>query len=427
MTDLISQTNEPDNPENTELLEQQPRIECVVNDTRVTLLGTAHVSRASAEAVEQELSRDHYDGVCVELCPSRYQSLMDPEALERLDLYRIVRDGKATMVIASLALGAFQQRMAEQFGIEPGAEMRAAIRVARERDISVLLVDREISVTLKRVYRGMPFWRRWTLLSGLVSSVVIHDDISEEEVEKMKQGDVLENTFSQFADQERDLYHALIAERDEYMALRIRDEIQRGEHAHLLVVLGAGHLQGIARYLQDEEPESTPNEAPTVQTPDTQITPRLEALDTVPPGSPWPGRIPWIIVALVITGFVIAFMRSPDLGWAMVQDWVLINGTLSAIGAAIALGHPVTIAAAFVAAPITSLNPSIGAGMVTAAIETWLRRPRVGDFSRLRHDTTHLSGWWKNRVGRILLVFLLSSLGSAIGTYVAGFSVYSRL
>ena len=147
----------------------------------------------------------------------------------------------------------------------------------------------------------------------------------------------------------------------------------------------------------------------------------------MPHKSRWPKLIPWVIVALVMTGFYLGFTRNPDLGWQLVRDWVLINGGLSALGALLAAAHPLTVVTAFLAAPITSLNPTIGAGMVTAAAELWLRKPRVGDFSSLRHDTTELRGWWRNRVSRTLLVFLLSTLGSAAGTYIAGFLIYDRL
>ena len=126
-------------------------------------------------------------------------------------------------------------------------------------------------------------------------------------------------------------------------------------------------------------------------------------------------------------GFGIGFSRSSELGWQLVLDWVLINGGLSALGAMIAMAHPLTTLTAFLAAPLTSLNPTVGAGMVTAAVEIYLRRPEVGDFSRLRKDTSSLKGWWRNRVSRTLLVFLFSTLGSAAGTYVAGFRIFERL
>ncbi len=239
--------------------------------------------------------------------------------------------------------------------------------------------------------------------------------ISEDEIERLKEGDILESTFTQFAEQARALYVPLIEERDRYMAARIREEIARGDHRHILAVVGAGHLKGMERCLRED---------PASQPPPGEI---IAELDQVPRPSRWPRLIPWLIVALILAGFALGFRHSSELGWQLVGDWVIINGALCALGTLLALGHPLTVAGAFVAAPITSLNPTIGAGMVTAAMETYLRRPSVGDFSRLRNDTTHLKGWWRNRVARILLVFLFSSLGSAAGTYLAGFRIFDRL
>ncbi len=383
-----------------------------VADSQITLLGTAHVSKASAEKVKDLLKTGAYDAVAVELCPSRYNAIVDPDALVKMDLFQMIREGKATMVTASLALSAYQQRLADQFGVKPGEEMRVAVEIAKQAKLPVLLIDREVGITLKRVYRNVPWWRRLALASGLVVSVVSHEKVTEEEIERLKEGDILETTFAQFADKAKDLYVPLIDERDRYMAARLQEELSTGKVGHVLAVIGAGHLKGLAGYLQT----GLRNPAQVVAD-----------LDRIPAPSRWPKLIPWLIVALILTGFSIGFYRSPDLGIKLIMDWVLINGGLSALGALIAAGHPLTIATAFLAAPITSLNPTIGAGMVTAAVEVYLRKPRVGDFSRLRKDTTHWSGWRHNSVARILLIFLLSTLGSAIGTYVAGFRIFERL
>nr|MDQ2696264.1 conjugal transfer protein TraB [Pseudomonadota bacterium] len=153
----------------------------------------------------------------------------------------------------------------------------------------------------------------------------------------------------------------------------------------------------------------------------------IAELNQVPPPRPWVRRLPWLVVAVILLGFAIGFYRSPELGWQLVADWVLINGGLAALGALLAGGHPLTVAGTFAAAPLTSLNPTVGVGMVAAAIEIFMRKPTVGDFSRLRRETTHLKGWWRNRVARTFLIFLLSSVGSAAGTYVAGFRIFERL
>ena len=392
--------------------EQAPLADINIGDSRVTLLGTAHVSRVSAEQVCNLLESGNYDAVAVELCPSRYNALINPDTLARMDLFRVIRDGKASMVMANLALGAYQQRLADQFGIEPGAEQRAAVNYARENHRPVLLIDREIGVTLKRVIHNIPWWQRIGIFAGLIASILSREEVSEEEIEALKEGDMLETTFAEFAEDRQDLYLPLIDERDRYMAARIRQELAQDGHKNVLVVIGAGHLKGIRQYL-----EANPGNSEEV----------ISELDHLPRPRRWPKLIPWFIVALILIGFAIGFARSPALGWQLVLDWVLINGVLSGLGALLAAAHPLTVVTAFLAAPVTSLNPTIGAGMVTAAVEIYLRKPRVGDFSTLRHDTTRLRGWWQNRVSRTLLVFLFSTLGSAIGTYLAGFRIFERL
>jgi len=381
-------------------------------DARVVLLGAAHVSRASAEEVREHLDSGDYDAVAVELCNSRYLSLIDPDAITRMDLFQVIREGKASMVAAQLALSAYQQRLAEQFNIEPGAEQRQAIAQAQEHGLPVLLIDRDIGITLRRVVANVSWWKRAGLVGGLLASVLSREDVCEEEIEKLKEGDMLETTFSEFAAERKDLFDPLIAERDRYMAARILKE--RGEHGYrnILAVIGAGHQKGIAEQLDRgiEDPAGV-----------------ITQLEVMPKKRKWLKLLPWAIAALIISGFVMGFSKSSALGWNLIAEWVMINGTLSALGALIAGGHIVTILTAFVAAPLTSLNPTIGAGMVTGAVETLLRKPRVGDFESLRHDVTHWSGWWKNRVSRILLVFLLSTLGSAAGTYIAGFRIFDKL
>jgi pheromone shutdown-related protein TraB len=399
---------------------EEPMAEVSIGDSRITLLGTAHVSRSSAEKVKELLESGDYDAVAVELCPSRHNSIVDPDALARMDLFQVIREGKAAMVAASLALGAFQQRAAEQMGIEPGAEMKQAINSAKEAKLPVLLIDREVGVTLKRIYRNVPWWRRMNLITGLLASVVMKQDVSEEEIERLKEGDILESTFAQFAEEEKDLFLPLIGERDEYMVARLQQEVAKHPHENILVVIGAGHMSGMVKHFEQASPEKDSSQE---NSPDQVV----ERLDQVPAGSKWPKYIPWIIVGLVFLGFAIGFSRSPSLGWELVVDWVVINGGLAALGALIAAAHPITVIGAFLAAPLTSLNPTIGAGMVTAGIEVYLRRPKVGDFSRLRSDTTTVRGWWSNRVTRTLLVFLFSTIGSAAGTYIAGFRIYDRL
>jgi pheromone shutdown-related protein TraB len=396
----------------------EPTVKLTLGNSNVTLLGTAHVSRKSADTVAKMIDSGDYDAIAIELCESRYNTLNDPDSLAKMDLFKVVREGKAPMVMASLALGAFQQRLADQFGIDPGAEMRVAMQKTDALKIPLHLIDREVGITLKRVYRAVPWWQRMSIFSGLIASAITREEIEEKDIERLKEGDMLESTFQEFAQQNPNLYVPLINERDEVMSSHIYQTLQSEKPQNLLAVVGAGHLKGIEKYLlqlQQEKPS------------DTTIRARLAELNSAPPKSKLWSLIPWLIVAIILLGFAIGFSRSSDLGWELVRDWVLINGGLSSIGALLAAAHPLTILGAFVAAPLTSLNPTIGAGMVTGAIEAMLRRPQVEDFSKLKHDTTHWTGWWKNRVSKVLLVFFFCTLGSAIGTYVAGFRIFDKL
>lgn len=400
----------------TEAAAPQPTAVVEAGEVRYTLLGTAHVSLASAEEVERLIAGGEFDAVAVELDPDRHAAIVDPDRWKRLDLFQVFRSGKAGAVMASLALGAFQQRLADQMGIQPGQEMRAAIEAAERQRLPLLLVDRDIGITLRRVYRNVPWWRRMTLMAGLLASVLSSEKIDAEEIEKLKEGDILEATFNEFAENSRELYDPLISERDRYMAVRLQEE-SRGTSGprfrNVLVVIGAGHLKGVRERLEGVEA--------------TDPALAREELEAVAPPALWPRLLPWLLVAAIVTGFAIGFLRSPDLGLSLLGDWFLINGVLAALGALVALAHPLTILGSLAAAPFTSLNPLVGAGIVAAGLELWLRKPTVSDFETLRRDVTTARGWWGNRVARTFLVFLFVTLGSAAGTYLAGARVFTRL
>jgi pheromone shutdown-related protein TraB len=419
MTEEVPAIPADDNPEigaGTETLasapDRQPTRTVTRDGVQYTLIGTAHVSRASAEAVQELSSSGEFDAIAVELCQARYDSLTSERKWTDLDLYKIIREGKAGLVMANLALSAYQRRIAEQFGIEPGAEMRAAAETAKELGLPLQLVDRDLATTLKRSYANVPWYKRLYLSAGLALGMISSEEIDEESIEKLKEGDILESTFTEFAEQSPELYEALIAERDRFMAARLRAENACAENRRVLVVIGAGHMEGIARHLQEEQ--RPPNEISS-------------ELNIMPRPARWPRLIPWAIMALILTGFVIGFSRSPELGWQLIFIWVAINGGLAALGAVLARAHPLTVLSAVVAAPLTSLNPTIAAGMVTGLVESWLRKPRVSDLENLRYDITTIKGWFRNPATRILLVFFLSNLGSAIGTWVAGLRIFSEL
>jgi pheromone shutdown-related protein TraB len=396
-------------------LQGQP-IERVQRDgVEYVLLGTAHVSRSSVDAVEALLVHEHFDAVAVELCDSRAQSMRDPEAFKQMDLFKVIRQGKAGMVAASLVLSTFQKRLADQSGIQPGAEMKAAMDGADQHGLPLWLIDREVGTTLKRAWHSVGFWQRFGLLGGLLASVFEREEIEQGEIEKLKQGDLLESAFSEFASESKPLYDSLIGERDAFMAARLREEAARSttsEPRRVLVVIGAGHLKGLSGLLQDQQNDP----AATVA-----------ALAATPPKARWPKWLAAALVLLVFAAIAWAFHRNAALGTQALMAWVLFTGGFAALGALAAGGHPLSILAAFIAAPIKPFRPGIPAGGISAMAEAWVRRPRVVDFDTLRDDIVHWSGWWKNRVARTLLNFFLVSVGTIIGEYSAGIHIFKSL
>ena len=390
----------------------QPIVELERDGTHYTLLGTAHVSRASVAAVEALIAERTFDAVAVELCEGRYRSMQDPDALAKLDLFRVIREGKVGLVAANLALSSYQRRLAEQLGVEPGAEMRAAIDAAEARSLAVWRIDRDVGTTLRRAHAAVGFWQKMTLSSGLIASLFVDEKVDEAEIEKLKQGDLLESSFHAFASRSEPLYHALIAERDSYMAAALRLQAGSSAPMRVLAVVGAGHLAGLAEKLGKDVAD------PTSQ--------RVE-LDRVPPPGRWGTWIGILITLFVLGGFAYGFSQGAEVGTDLVLRWVLATGLLGAVGCLAAGGHPLSVAGAFVASPLTPLHPAMSSGMVSALIEAWVRRPTVADFAALRDDVGSPRGWWRNRVARVLLNFFLTSLGTAIGVWLAGWSMIDRL
>ena len=382
-----------------------------LNKSEVTLVGTAHVSKLSVEMVEEKIGTGDYDCIAVELCAPRLENITNQAWWKNLDIYQVFKKKKAGLLLINLALTAYQKRLAERIGVEAGKEMIRAVELAREKGIRLEVIDRNISTTLHRLVTEVSFWQKFKIVGGLIAGVFVGEEISEEQVEDLKRGDMLHAVVSEFGEELPEIKRVLIDERDEYMVGRL-SQISEDFHApkKILALVGAGHLIGMMPNLK-----SPPDAA------------HLEELDRKPPPSKLGLYIGWGICVLILSMFVVGFKQSPELGGQLVITWILLNGGLCALGTLIAFGHPVSIIAAFFAAPLTSLNPTIGAGMVVGLVESYMRKPKVSDFETLRDDITHYSMWWKNRVARLLLIFFLSSFGSMIGTYVAGASIVTQL
>ncbi len=370
--------------------------EIIIKGKRIILVGTAHISKDSIDEVEQVIREENPDTVCVELCASRFDSIRNAGRWSDMDIVKVVKEGKAPMLMANLVLSAFQKKMGDKLGVKPGAEMVAAIDVTEEIGASTLLADRDVTVTLKRAWRGLSFWEKCKLMFQIFASVFESPDISEEDVEELKQGDMLTEAIEMMAKQLPGIKTVLIDERDQYQAAKISE----AEGETNVAVVGAGHVPGILKHL------------------DKKID--LSELETIPragyTGKILKWAIPFAILSIIAYGF---FQMDTNVSLEMVKRWVLANGILSAFGALLAGGHIVTVIVAFIAAPITSLNPTIAAGWVSGLTEAWIRKPRVEDFENLAQDITSVKGFRRNEITRILLVVVLSNLGSGIGTFVA--------
>jgi pheromone shutdown-related protein TraB len=376
--------------------EIEPNVDLIEHEGRsFFIIGTAHVSKDSAELVERTIRDRDPDTVAVELCESRFESLSNPERWKETDIYTVIKSGRAYVLMAQLALSTFQKRLADEFGVRPGEEMHRAIKVSEETGAELSLVDREIRTTLKRAWATAGFWNLMKVLYQTILSTFNAQDISQEEIEKMKTGDELAVVLDEFSGSLPGVKVALIDERDQYLAQKILNS--PGDT--VVAVVGAAHVPGIKRAFG--------------------AAIDLDVLDELPPPKKifkligW--GIPLLVIGLIVAGFITSGRETTE---QMVMAWVLANGICAAIGTTLALAHPLTIITAFFAAPVTSLNPTIAAGWVCGLVEAWLRKPRVMDLERISDDLGSVRGIWKNRVVKVLLVVVLANLGSSIGTFI---------
>jgi pheromone shutdown-related protein TraB len=362
----------------------------------ITLIGTAHVSQESADLVRRTIESEQPDTVCIELCESRLQSVRQKSRWQEMDIIKVVKEKKAFLLLSNLILASFQKRIADRMDIKPGQEMITAVEAAEAAGAQVWLADRDIRVTLSRTWRSMGLWDKLKLLYQLLLSLGEVDDLSQEDIERMKQEDVLNALLEEVGAAQPVIRKILIDERDRYLAQKIKD----APGPHIVAVVGAGHVPGIKRYW------STKTD--------------LAALEALPPKSRLAGLIKWGLPAAILGLFVYGFYAGGSkAGSDMILWWVAANGLLAGAGALIAWGHPLTILSSVLSAPLTSLNPMIAAGWVSGLVETVSRKPKVRDFESLQDDIRSVRGFWTNKVTRILLVVVFTNLGSSIGTFVA--------
>lgn len=375
-----------------------------VGDKEVYLLGTAHVSSKSVEDVSRAVEILDPDTICVELCTARYKSIVKRDAWKEMNILKVVKEKKTLFLLCQLILSSFYRRIGSQMGVQPGAEMIEGINQAKATNAELVLADRDIEITLKRVWGYLNFWNKLKMTSHLFISLFIDEKIDDSLIEEMKKQDQLEHIMEDFAESYPEVKKRLIDERDIYLAQKIRNAPGK----KVLAIVGAGHVAGMEKYLHEDIP--------------------LEPIMEIPPKSIVPSILKWVIpvtiVALMIVGM---FQGGAETSIESIYIWIFVNGILSAIGAAIAFAHPYTIITAFVSAPLTSLNPMIATGWVSGLVQAGVKKPTVADIEDLPNATSSVKGFWLNPASRILLVVVLANIGSSLGTFIAGSWIAMRV
>lgn len=381
-----------------------------LNGRTITLIGTAHISQDSINEVTEAIKTQKPDCVAIELDQKRCDSIKNPDSWRQLDIIKVLKRGEGFLLLANLVLASFQKRMGQNVGVRPGDEMVAAMKVAEELNIPTTMVDRPIQTTLRRAWAKNSLWGKCKLLSAMISSAFTSEKISSEEIEELKNNSEMDSMMKELSDYMPTVKEVLIDERDKYLA----SHIWESEGSNIIAVLGAGHLPGVQAYLEKiaAGQEST-DTTEIANIPNKTLGAKIKG---------W--IIPAIIVILIGMGF---YFGGRNKGTELVLSWVLWNGALSAIGSIIAAAHPLTILVSFIGAPITSLCPFVGVGFLTGITQAFICKPKVKDIEDLSTDAGSLKGFYKNRVLKVLLVFILSSLGSSIGTFVSGADIISKL
>jgi len=377
-----------------------------IDEREIILVGTAHVSKESVELVKRVIASEMPDCVCVELDPKRYKALSGRKRWESLDLKEIIRKKQLSTLLVNLVLSSYQKKLGMQLGVVPGSELLEATREAEKHAIPVSLCDRDVRVTLRRAWHETSFLKKGYLLATLLVSMFDKTEITEEKLEQLKKKDVLSELMSELGEAMPELKRVLIDERDIYLA----EKIKMSAGTKLVAVVGAGHLEGIKKRIGEDNKATLPS------------------ISTFPPVSSLFKAVGWSIPLLIIGSLIaIGIQKGTTAAGANLLYWILANAIPSAIGAMLAWAHPLTIASAFAAAPITSLTPVIGAGYVTAFVQVLARPPVVREFETVTQDMSTLTGWWRNKLLRVFLAFLLPGLGSMIGTWIGGVEIISNL
>ena len=364
----------------------------------IILIPTAHVSKKSAEQVKSVIENEKPDSVCVELDQERYESINDKDKWSNMDIFEVIKKRKSLLLLVNLIISSFQSRMAEKLGINAGQEMVQGIKSAKNIDAELVLADRNIQITFKRVWRGLGIWEKIKLIFQIIAMLFVDEEITEEEMEKLKSGDALNVLLEEMGNSFPGIKKHLLDERDQYLA----NKIKNAPGDKIVAVLGAAHVPGVKKEIFKEQ--------------------NLKEITKLPPKPKWVKVFSWGIPAIILVIIISSFINNLNTGLEVTKTWIFWNGLLAALGTLLAKGHILTILTAFVVAPLSSLNPALAAGWFAGLAEAYFKRPQVKDFQKLS-DGISIKEIYTNKVTHVLLIVILANLGSVIGTAVGGANV----
>ncbi len=392
----------------------------------IFLIGTAHVSKESVNVVRETIEKENPDIVAVELCEQRQEAIVNHRRWKETEITDVVKEGKSYLFLMQLLLANFQRQIGEEVGVKPGSEMIEAMNIARDKNIRVELVDRDIKITLKRAFNSMSLGEKFKLFLGLFSGIFGREEINEELIEKLKNKDVLSEVMDELSREIPSIKRVLVDERDAYIA----NKIAGIDAKKIVAVVGAGHVEGVKENLLKYKKNlirNSENFGASIFQRKIELKIELRDLEVVPESKNRLKYINYLIPLSIIGIFIFGFyIKGSEFLLDSIVKWIFTTGILAAVGTALALGHPLSIITAFLVAPITTLHPLLAAGWFAGWVEAKVRKPRVKDFEDLFRINS-LGDFWKNRVTRILLVISFANIGASLGTIIAGISIFAGI
>lgn len=371
-----------------------------MNREDLKIIGTAHVSQDSADEVREAILEEIPDVVAIELDRGRYIKLMNArngiEEDDSIHITKIIKENKVGVFLITTVLSYMQNKIGDDLDIQPGSEMIYAIEAAEETGSRIALIDRDINITLQRVLNQMTTWEKLKFVYAIIGSFITGDD-EEIDVEALKEQSVIDEAMEAFKDISPGAYEALVNERDAYLA----NSILHIPEERVIAVVGAGHKEGIKRYLDNPE----------------KIPPFEELINMEKKGG-----IPWlkIILALIPISFVVIFFLAWINGIQIQGDiaqFIIISMIMGFLGSILSGSKILSAVIGGLVAPLTIIHPLLAAGWFSGLAEAKFRKVRKRDIDNLG-KVESFRDLWNNNIFRILLVVIGTNLGVSIATLV---------